>query len=72
MAMPNFLPLNMKIDGLSRYNKDRETICLMNGQARHIYEKVESESIINIETIKQEIEADRLDNNNNLGGDEVN
>ena len=26
---------------------------------------VESESIVNIETIKQEIEADKLDNNNN-------
>ena len=37
----------------------------MNDQARHIYKKVESESIVNVDTIKQEIEADKLDNNNN-------
>ena len=41
-------------------------------QARHIYKKVESESIIDVETIKQGIEADKLDNNNNFDEDEVN
>ena len=61
-----------KIGGQARYIKDKEAICLMNDQARHIYKKVESESIINKETIKQEIETDRLDNNNNLDGDKVN
>ena len=36
----------------------------MNDQAKCIYKKVELESIVNVETIKQEIEADKLDNNN--------
>ena len=36
----------------------------MNNQARHIYKMIESESIVNIETIKQELEANKLDNNN--------
>ena len=35
----------------------------MNDQARHICKVVESENIVNIDTIKQEIEADKLDNN---------
>ena len=34
--------------------------------------KVESESIANIETIKQEIEADRLDNSDKLDKEEIN
>ena len=36
----------------------------MTDQARHIYKTVVSESIVNIETIKQEIEVDKLDYNN--------
>ena len=43
----------------------------MDDQARHINKKVESESIVNIDTIKQEIEADKL-GSNNIGEDEVN
>ena len=45
----------------------------MNDQASHIYKKVESENIVNIETIKQEIEADKLDNDNDSleGEDEI-
>ena len=49
----------------ARYIKDREAICLTTDQARHVYKTVESESIVNTETIKQEIGADKLDNNNN-------
>ena len=33
-------------------------------QAGYIYKKVEQESIVNIEIIKQEIEDDRLDKDN--------
>ena len=40
-------------------------------QARHIYKKVESESIVNIDTIKQEIEEDKL-GRNNIDDDKVN
>ena len=64
--------IKYKIGGPARYIKDREANCLMNDQARHIYKKVESESIVNTDTNKQEIEADRLDNNNKLDEDEVN
>ena len=40
-------------------------------QARHNYKKVESDSIVNVDTNKQEIERDKLDNNN-PDEDEVN
>ena len=35
----------------------------MDDQARHIYKKVESESVVNIDTVKQDIEADKLGSN---------
>ena len=63
--------MNTKIDGPVKYMKDKETICLTNDQARHVYKKIESESIINIDTIKQEIEEDKWDRNN-IEEDEVN
>ena len=44
----------------------------MNDQVRHISKKVESESIVNVDTIKEGIEADKLDNNNKLQEDEIN
>ena len=43
----------------------------MNDQAKHIYKKLESESIVNEDTIKKEIEADILDINN-LEEDKIN
>ena len=43
--------------------KDRGNVCLTSDQDRYIYTKVGKDSLINVETIKQEIE-DRLDNNN--------
>ena len=61
------MPLNTKIGGPARYIKDKEAICLMNDQTRHIYKKVESESIVNVDTIKQEIE-----DSDNIDEDEVN
>ena len=56
------MPLNMKIGGPVHitYAKDKEVKCLTEDQARHIYKKVESESIVNVDTIKQEIEDDKL------------
>ena len=56
-----FLPLNRKIGGQARYIKDKEAICPTEDQAKHIYKKVESENIVNIDAIKQEIEVDKLD-----------
>ena len=37
---------------------------MTNNQARHIYKKVESESIVNVDTMKQDMKADKLASNN--------
>ena len=37
---------------------------MTNDQARHIYNKVELEDIVNVDTIKQEIEEDKLSKDN--------
>ena len=65
-----FLSLNTKIGGQARNIKDKEAICLIKDQARYIYKKVESENIINVDTIKQEIKVDKLGNINNLEEEE--
>ena len=65
------MPVNTKIGGPVKYVKDKETICLTNDQARHIYKKVESEGIVNVDTIKQGIEEVKL-SRNNIDDDEVN
>ena len=63
-----FLPLSMNIGGQVRPNKYEsiENKYLMEEQARHVYKKVESGNMININTLKQEIEQDqelsKLDN----------
>ena len=49
-----------KIGGMVRYVKDRENVYLTGDEAKYFYKKVEQESIVNIEMIKQEIEDDRL------------
>ena len=43
---------------------EKEAMCLIKGQARHVYRKVESESVINVNTVKQEIEKEKLSKNN--------
>ena len=43
--------------GQARNIRDEDR-CLLNDQARHIYKKVESGSVINTETIKQEMDQD--------------
>ena len=40
-------------------------MCLTADQANYTYKKVEQESTVNIEIIKQEIEDDRLDKDKN-------
>ena len=59
-----FLPLSTKIGGQTRYIKDREAKCLMDNHIWHVYKKVESGSIINVDTLKQEIELGKLDDTN--------
>ena len=51
--------MNTKIGGPVKYAKDKESICLSKVKARHIYKKVELEGVINVDTIKQEIEEDK-------------
>ena len=43
----------MKIGGPvnAKYAKDKEVKCLMEDQTRHIYKKVISKSVINVDTI---------------------
>ena len=62
------MPLTKK-GGPIRHNKgvrhlpDKEQKCLIEDQATHVYKKVETDKIINIETMKQEIEDDRMTRN---------
>ena len=65
------MPLSTKIGGLVKYVKDKETICFTKDQAKHIYEKVELEGIVNVDTIKQEIEEDKL-SKDKIDDDETN
>ena len=53
------MPLNANIGGQIKSDKYKENKYLTEEQARHIYRKVESGNIININTLKQEIEQDR-------------
>ena len=49
-----FLPLDMKIGRpvKVKYAKDRVAICLTKDWARHTYEKVESDGVVKLATIK--------------------
>ena len=59
-----FLPLKQSSSRLVQYVKDRDNICLTTDQAKNIYKKVEKDSLINVEMIKEEIEEDKLDKDN--------
>ena len=50
------LPLNAKISGQSKPNRNKENRYFTEDQAKHIYKKVELGNINNISTIKQEID----------------
>ena len=47
-----------------QFVKNKKNVCLSSNQARYIYQKVEMDSLVNVESIKQEKEEDRLDNDN--------
>ena len=55
-----FLPLDSKKGGPVKYAKDRKAIYLTEEQMRCIYKKVESGSEINTNTMKQEIDNEKL------------
>ena len=56
-----FLPLNVNVGGQIRSDKHKykENKYLTEDQARHIYKKVEPGNIIDINTLKQEIDQDQ-------------
>ena len=43
--------------------QDKEQRCLTEDKARHVYKKVEMDKVINVETMKQEIEDDKITRN---------
>ena len=53
-----FLPLNTNIGRQTKQIKNKETKCLTEDQAQHIYKKVESGNKVNIDTINQEMGQD--------------
>ena len=46
-----------------RYIPDKEKRYLTDDQARHVHKKVETDKVINLETMKQEIEDDKMTRN---------
>ena len=42
---------------------DKEQGCLTEDQARYVYKKVETDKVINVETMKQEIEGNKMTRN---------
>ena len=51
-----FLPLDFRIGGQSRDSHPTVGQYLTSNQARHIYKKVETGEIINVDTVKYKIE----------------
>ena len=49
----------VKFDNMITYIPDKEN-CLTEDQARHVYKMVETDKVINIETMKQEIENSKV------------
>ena len=43
-----------------RYIPDKKQRCLTEDQTKHVYEKVEMDKVINVVTMKQEIEDDKM------------
>ena len=53
-----------------RYIPDKEQRCLTD-QARQVYKKVETDKVINVETMKQEIEDNKMTRNRVNGEDKT-
>ena len=54
-----FLPLDFRIGGQSRVSHPTVGQYLTRDQARHIYKKVETGGVINVDTVKHEIEQEK-------------
>ena len=59
-----FLPLKSKSRRTVRYVKDMENMCSTADQAKYIYKNVKQDSIVNVETVKQDLVDDRLNKDN--------
>ena len=67
-----FLPLDFRIGGQSRDSYPTVGQYLTRDQARHIYKKVETGGIINVDTVKHEIEQEKQLNRMDDDSGEVN
>ena len=56
----SFLPIDDRTGGKVRYIQNKDAVCLTENQASYVYRKVEQGSSINTETMKQEIEQEKL------------
>ena len=65
------MPLNSKGRPV-RYVKDRNAICLTEEQTKYVYKKVEQGKEINTETLKQEIDQEKLTEKATEVEDEIN
>ena len=54
------LPIEGKTGENMKYIKNKDATCLMEDQTRYMYTKVEHGNNLNIETMKQEIEQEKL------------
>ena len=54
----SFLPIESKTGGKISYIKNREAMCLSEKQVDYVYNKVEEGKVINVNTLKQELEQD--------------
>ena len=64
-GITSFLPIDSKTGGKISYIKNKEALCLSEKQSNYVYKKVEGGNIINIKTMKHELEQeiDREDDN---------
>ena len=53
------MPLNASIGGKTKLLENQERNCFIEDQVRHVYKEVEIGDIINISTLKQEIDQDQ-------------
>ena len=54
------MPFDSETGGKVKDIKNKDVICLTEDQTRYIYKKVEQGSNLNTETMKQEIEQEKL------------
>ena len=57
-----FLPLKLKTGGKVMYVQDKESLCLTERQAEHVYKAVEKGNMINTKNMTNEMTQDQGDN----------